>query len=490
MRILYIDIDSLRPDHLGCYGYHRDTSPHIDRIAAQGVRFDHVHTTDAPCLPSRSALFSGRCGFHTGVIGHGGTAGQPFVEGPARGFRDRFGSDGWMACLRKAGLRTATVSPFGERHAAWHWYAGFNDIINTGRGGQERAEEILPEALGWLDRRGASDHWFLHVNFWDPHTLYDVPREFGDPFAEDPLPVWYTEDIRAAHWEGCGPHSAQEVLGYGSEPDPGERAHRQPARIDSMAQARRMFDGYDTGVRYADHHVGLLLEKLESLGVLDDTVVIISSDHGENLGELNIYGDHQTADAITTRVPLIVRWPGVTDAQAGRADRALHYHYDFAATMIELLGGAVPASWDGQAFTAPFQDGRDEGRPYLVVSQGAWSCQRAVRFGDHICIRSYHEGHHGYPDLMLFNLADDPHEQHNLADEQPGLVHEALARLDDWHAEMMRTATHPVDPMMTVLREGGPFHTRGKLPAYLKRLEATGRGHWAEWLRRKHPQEC
>lgn len=126
MRLLYIDIDSLRPDYLGCYGYHRDTSPNIDAVARQGVRFDNCYITDAPCLPSRTAMWSGRAGFHTGVVGHGGRAAQPRIEGPSRGFYDQFGTTSWMRALRLAGLHTATISSFGERHGAWHWYAGFN----------------------------------------------------------------------------------------------------------------------------------------------------------------------------------------------------------------------------------------------------------------------------------------------------------------------------------------------------------------------------
>ena len=74
MRILYVDIDTLRADHLGCYGYPRDTTPNLDRIAADGVRFDRCYASDTPCLPSRTALFSGRFGIHTGVVSHGGTA--------------------------------------------------------------------------------------------------------------------------------------------------------------------------------------------------------------------------------------------------------------------------------------------------------------------------------------------------------------------------------------------------------------------------------
>src|SRR5918993_4689466 len=144
MRILYLDIDSQRPDHLGCYGYHRDTSPNIDRIAADGVRFDNYYVTDAPCLPSRTAMWSGRFGIHSGVVNHGGVAADPFVEGVARDMRSLLGRTSWMSCLRRRGLRTVTISPFAERHGAWHWYANFSEIHNTGGGRLGRAGGIAP----------------------------------------------------------------------------------------------------------------------------------------------------------------------------------------------------------------------------------------------------------------------------------------------------------------------------------------------------------
>jgi hypothetical protein len=83
---------------------------------------------------------------------------------------------------------------------------------------------------------------------------------------------------------------------------------------------------------------------------------------------------------------------------------------------------------------------------------------------------------------MLFDLVADPHEQHDVAEKHPELVTQALARLDGWHAEMMRRSTHAVDPMWTVLREGGPYHTRGALPGYVERLRKTGRAAAAEKL--------
>ncbi len=494
MRILYLDIDSLRPDHLGCYGYHRDTSPRIDALAARGLRFDNCYATDVPCLPSRTALFAGRPGILNGVIDHGGVAAQPFIDGPQRGFRDRLAARGWMARLRHAGLRTATISPFGERHAAWHWYAGFAQVISPGRNGLERADQVTPLALDWLDHHGRDTHWFCHINLWDPHTPYRTPEAFGNPFADEPLPAWYTDDVRRDHWARPGPHSAQEVNGFDVNPESAQRWPMQPDQISDMEQARRMFDGYDRGVRYADHAVGQILDKLRQLGIDQETAVVVTADHGENLGELNIYGDHQTADQITTRVPLIVHWPGVTDARAGQTDAGLIHQYDFAATTIELVGGEVPDDWDGRAFTDDLRSGRDaSGRDFLVVSQGAWSCQRGVRFNHDghafICIRSYHDGYHAFPDHMLFDLTDDPHEQHDLAEQRPELVRHAMGLLDQWHGEMMRRSEHGHDPMWTVMDAGGAFHTRGQLPKYLERLRATGRGRWAERLAAKHPRD-
>jgi choline-sulfatase len=496
MRILMIDIDTLRPDHLGCYGYHRNTSPNIDRLAAEGVRFENCYVSDAPCLPSRSGLWSGRTGFHTGIINHGGVAADPFNEGPTRGFRDVYSATGWVSVLRRLGLHTATVSPFAERHSAWWWYAGYQEMMDTGQGGMESAEAITPLALDWIERNAKNDNWFFHVNYWDPHTPYRAPLDFGNPFENDPLPAWLTEDVRQKYWDGFGPHSAQEPNGIDDNEFAkhlSERYPRVPQRLDSMQAVHRWIDGYDTGIRYADEHVGQLLAALEKEGVLEDTIIIVTSDHGENQGELNVWGDHQTADEITCRVPLIIRWPGLTGS-AGRVDHALHYHFDWAATLIDLLGGQVPGNWDGQPFTQAFRAGEEQGRDYLVVSQGAWACQRGVRFEHesepYFCLRTYHDGYKMVEPVMLFNLAQDPHEQQDLSQSQPELVDRALHILSDWEREQMLTSRTNVDPMMTVLREGGSFHTRGSLLAYLKRLNATGRASHAERLARLHPDEA
>ena len=488
MRILYIDIDSLRPDHLGCYGYHRNTSPHIDGLAREGVRFENVYVSDAPCLPSRTALWSGRCGFRTGVVNHGGTAAQPFNEGASRWVTDSFHDTGWMACLRSVGYTTASVSSFAERHAAWHWYAGYNEVMNTGLEGMDRADEVTPVALDWIRRRGKEDRWFLHVNYWDPHIPYRTPDAYGNPFENDPLPEWMTEEVWRWGWDGFGPHSPQEPHGYGGEtyflgyPN-------FPTSIDSMDAVRTWFDGYDIGIHYMDHHVGMLLSALNDSGVMDDTAVIVSADHGENMGELNVWGDHQTADFVTCRVPLIVRWPGV--APENSTDTALHYQFDWAATMIDLVGGEVPSNWDGRSFAGSFGNSL-EGREYLVFGQCAHAAQRGVRFdhdGDeYLYLRSYHDGYKMVEPVMLFNLTRDPHEREDVSDEMPELAARGAMLLDHWAGDMMSRSQTNVDPLQTVLREG-PLHVRGSLKRYVERLRATGRTHHADRLIARHPDE-
>jgi arylsulfatase A-like enzyme len=138
--MLILDLDSLRTDHLGCYGYNRNTSPNIDKIAEEGVRFTNYYTSDAPCFPSRTALMTGRFGIHTGAVGHGGTAAYVRQEGASRSFSDLHTFDNLPAFFRSAGLKTALVSPFPERHSAWTFYAGFNEVHNTGKIGMESAE--------------------------------------------------------------------------------------------------------------------------------------------------------------------------------------------------------------------------------------------------------------------------------------------------------------------------------------------------------------
>ncbi|MCR8630447.1 sulfatase [Paenibacillus radicis (ex Xue et al. 2023)] len=484
MRILLLDLDSTRPDHLGCYGYHRNTSPNIDKIAEEGIRFTNYYTSDAPCFPSRTALMTGRFGIHNGVVGHGGTAADVRHEGQDRQFKDTLAHESLPALLRSAGLRTSLISPFGERHSAWTFYAGFNEIHNTGKSGMESSEEVTPTVIDWVKNNAAKDDWFLYVNYWDPHTPYRAPLEFGNPFENDPLPDWISDDVLEKHMKKVGPHSASEINMYNSSTSP--QYPRHPGEINDRASLRRMIDGYDTGIKFMDENIGRVFQALEEQGVMEDLIVIITADHGENQGELGIYGEHGTADQGTCRIPMIIRWPGRTKKAV---DEGLHYHLDLNPTLAELLEKEPMKSWDGKSYASVIQNGEPSSRDYLVISQCAHVCQRSIRFGDYLYIRTYHDGYHLFNKEMLFNLQNDPHEQQDLALEQRDICKEAVYLLNEWHDDMMNTMKFDVDPLWTVMKEGGPYHAKGFLKEYVNRLEATGREDAIPELKRRHPGE-
>ncbi len=488
MRILYLDLDTLRPDHLGCYGYQRDTSPNIDRIAAEGMRFESCYCSDAPCLPSRAALTTGQFGIHNGVVNHGGTCADRPPDGINRGFRDTLSTGGSLVnVLRDAGLHCCYFGGFGERHSAYWYYAGFHEIHDTAGYGMESAENVTPGVLDWIHRNGARDNWYLHINYWDAHTPYRAPETFGNPFADTPLPHWMTPELLARHRQMAGPHTAQDINMYNNKTDPAYPRH--PGELTDMAAFRTLMDGYDCGIRYMDAHIGQLFDALARHNILDELVVVISADHGENFGELGIYAEHGTADHATCRVPFIVRWPGLVDA--GTRDTGLHYQLDWLPTLAELLDRPAKPWWDGQSFAATLRNGADTGRSMLVLSQCCHVCQRSVRWGDYLYMRTWHDGFHLFPDEQLYNLADDPQEQQDIAAVQPALRQQGADYLAHWHEEMLASMPEgrTQDPLQVVLEEGGPFHARGHLRSYLERLKSSGRAEAAAELARRHPSE-
>ncbi|MXW58981.1 MAG: sulfatase [Acidimicrobiia bacterium] len=484
MRILYIDIDTLRADHLGCAGYHRNTTPNIDALAADGVRFSNVYASDVPCLPSRTALITGMFGIRNGVANHGGMAADLRPQGAERSFFSAIAANSWASRFYWSGYHTASISSFPFRHSATWWNSGFMESMNLMRGfGGERADQVLPGALRWLNDNAGAEDWFLHVHLWDPHTPYNAPADYGNPFEDSPAPEWHTEEVRARNWPLAGPHSAQEPWGF--KPDEwGPPPPRQPWNLSTMDEVKQTFDGYDTGIRYADDAVGTLVNQLADHGVLDETAILVSSDHGEAFGELGVYADHQAADEATCHIPSVLRWPGIEP----QVHEGLLYHLDVGATIVDLAGIDIPFLWDGVSVADDIRTGDHGGRESLVVSQGAWSVQRGVRWGDHLYLRTWHDGYHAaWNEEMLFDIASDPHETDDLAGQAPSVLAEGRDMLQSWTDDQMTRSYSPVDPLKIVLAEGGPFHCKGHLPDYLERLEATGRSEAAAVLRQRHP---
>ena len=155
--------------------------------------------------------------------------------------------------------------------------------------------------------------------------------------------------------------------------------------------------------------------------------------------------------------------------------------------MTELAGGSAPHHWDGRSFAPALREGSEAGREFLVVSQCAWSCQRGVRKGPWMYLRTYHDGMKELPPEMLFKIEEDPHETRDLVAERPEVAGDLARTLDRWTAGMVAGNPDRHDPLWTVIREGGPEHTRKlDVDRYCERLESTDRARHVEAVRARY----
>ncbi len=495
MRIVYFDLDCVRNDHLGCYGYPRDTSPTIDALAGAAVRFTGCYASNSPCLPSRAALFSGRFGINSGVVGNsapGNEFGFPAFPN-LRVRRERMPM--FMRHLRVHGMKTVSFSNFADRHHAWWFHCGFSEFHTVNlRTGFETADEVNAVLLPWLGAHADEDDYFLHVNYWDILFPYRAPgmARLIDEFAaaNPPPPEWPDDEtIRKQLATVYGGRTAPEL--WFNNPEMGERHPWMPKQITCRADFEQLINGYDASIRYVDDHIGQVLDVFREKGAFDDTVFIVSGDHGDCFGECGgHYMDHTCAADPVMRRPLIIRWPG---ARGPSTNGALIYQLDLAPTVCEMLDMPVPELWDGVSFAAALRGEEYAGRDYLVCDHGMAALQRAVRTRDHYFIRTLDPG--GYPintPCELYEIEHDPHMLSDLAlrldTRGPNLVkaHQGLAT--EWlHANLGRHGQHsdPLERMARARDAAGPGSRRGGAQWRLEKLREAGRdGDAAELVER------
>lgn len=290
MRIIYCDVDSLRADHTEPYGYPRRITPNLHRLAAEGIVYEHCYCSDSPCVPSRAALTSQQFGLVNGAIGNLGPAAQ------LRHMRARnSGPDGRPrreppflgGHLFRHGIYTASFSCFPERHHAFWFTGNFREWHkpSLSRGDDEDARDVNSAVMAWLKTNGTRDNWFLHVNYWDPHIPYVEPSDWAARAAgSGPPPPWPDAATIEAHQQVYGPHSAVDLFedeGEWTIPPPrSSYPETMPDAIRTRSDYETMINGYDGAICYWDHHFGQLLNTLADLGILDETAIIVTSDHG------------------------------------------------------------------------------------------------------------------------------------------------------------------------------------------------------------------
>jgi arylsulfatase A-like enzyme len=315
--VVLISIDALRADRLGCYGHDRPTTPFLDSLAASGERFDRAFVVTHGTTPSHASLLSGqyqethRVGWVEGAAETAGDGGAVAAAGVPAGIP-------WLPeALRARGWRTLGVTDGGNVGARFGFGRGFEVYDDRGGG----VEKVVRRALRQLSDGGDDGRpTFLFLHTYEVHSPYTPPAAWAQRFGSLPSDFVPTSANLLAHV-----HTAATTL--------------------SEADRAAIGAAYDAELAYTDHALGGLFEALGGRRFLERTLVVVTADHGEELGD---HGGLLHRDLLydeLLRVPLIVAGPGLG---RGETVGALVEEVDLAPSILAYLGLPTPAGMEGR----------------------------------------------------------------------------------------------------------------------------------------------
>ncbi|TDQ40771.1 sulfatase [Aureibacillus halotolerans] len=445
MKTIFISLDTLRADRLGCYGYPLPTSPYMDQIASQGVLFEQAFAADIPTEVAHTGIFTGKVGLTTGVVAHGSDASFLPKSVP------------WLpTLLRKAGYTTAAVD---NLYHLKEWFArGYRYYINTiGDTRWIDGRTINDLALPWIEQHVEED-FFLFLHYWDPHTPYLPPKQHTGAFYDQRRDPY---DRKHQSMEAAYNHRAYPFF-----------KHHHYDLLGPVTDAAYVNALYDAEIRYLDGLLEELDQHLDRLGIKDDTLLVLFGDHGESLTEHDIYWDHCGLYETTVRVPMILRWPG--QIPQGRRVPGLVQQVDLMPTLLQAFNLDAPVGMDGKSLWPAIQGKTDGTHDTVFLSECAWQAARGIRTSTHKYIHTYDSGPFVRPTRELYDLRNDPGEDVNLAASQSALADQFEQELQQWVEKKLLGKT---DPMKEIYQKQGlPF--RRRIEAILNQVGLT----WEEWL--------
>jgi arylsulfatase A-like enzyme len=418
VNIVLLVVDTLRADHLSAYGYRRDTAPRLTELAARGVRFERCFAQNNATHPSFTTLMTGLHPLNHGIVGHMGK----------RQLDDRIPV--LAEVLREHGYLTGAVDTMGR------WFTrGFDDYMTYVFDQRETAamrsgEQANALASDFLHQAGGAQRpFFLFVHYWDPHTPYLPPAPFDRLYVQD-----MAESSARRRGDALAPAFAFQPLArylrrwMGAAPN-----------LDAVA-AR-----YDGEIAYVDQCIGRLLDDVESLGLSDDTLIVVTGDHGESLGEHGIYYDHHGLYDPQLRVPLIMSHP--SRLPRGTVLDATVRHMDVAPTILDFAGLVDRMPCEGVSLRACIDGQEHPAGTSVLACEATWQLKVALRRPDWKLIRSLQPDDYGNPPVELYDLRCDPLEQCNVAGERPEVANELGRELDPMMARELELGGHRRNPL-------------------------------------------
>ena len=411
--VLLIGIDSLLATHMSCYGYHRQTTPHIDRFAQGGTLFQNMFSPHVPTTSGYAGMLTGRDCFGTQTVAlrHKG----PMAEGVPT----------LAEMMTENGYRTLCVGFTGNPASrGFHEYVDYTAWGDLSQAPLRKAENLNTAFLPKLDElaKGAAP-FFVLLRHMDPHSPYLPPAPFDHMF--------YQGDF-------CDPKNKSMQPVFDFKPF---RDYFLTWMPPGLTDKDYIIAQYDGEVAYMDACIQQIFVRLETLGILDNTIVVITSDHGETLYDHDCYFDHHGMYDVTLRVPLILRYPA--KVPAGRRLTGYRQLKHVTPTILELAGVKTKATFDGPSALRLVDGSAASFESELYLTECTWMRKHGWRTPQWKLILALEPDFHFKPAVELYNLIEDPDENRNVAKQHPEVVACLKARLEAHVAARERATGKP-----------------------------------------------
>jgi arylsulfatase A-like enzyme len=412
--VVIIVLDTARADFFSIYGYPRQTTPSFDRLAATGVRFDRAYATSNWTVPSHASLLTGR---YPSEIGVGWQS--PLLAHSIDTLAEILTRHGYAT---RAGIHNAWIS----EEAGFD--QGFDVFIEGWRTGaiNRRGTAVIREPIAWIEEFAEAEQpFFILINFNHAHLPYSPSPPHRDKFLSDDYPSYDIKRLSKLNHDGIG------------------NEHLQSREFQILR------DLYAGGIHIADIHVGRLLDALERTGQLDDSLIIVTADHGELIGEEGRLGHAMAMREHVVRVPLVVRYP--PRFAPGTVDSRLVSLVDVVPTVLDVTGVGKEdpqQAFAGRSLAAAVPKDRrfvvaEDERPISQL-EGLEKLYPRVDFSiyDHptrtILTDRYKLVWKDHQPLELYDLQSDPDEQYNLREGLPEVENRLLDYLAAWRTTVER----------------------------------------------------
>lgn len=423
--VILIVIDTLRADHLSFMGYDRETSPFLEELADKSVVFDNAYSPQAQTLPAFTSLFTGLHPLSHGVHKNG-TYIQPENHSLVKDFRD--------AGFLTAGLPAARVlaSRYGIARG-FDWFADIEEEWQINAGKVIYKTGIILEGdqvSGQTYWEGPSQPLFLFVHFYDTHSPYAISGEYYEEFAD---------------------------TGYEGPVDGTTEVYRQFNNYEielDETDLEYTSDLYDAEIRSLDDSFVTLFDLLDKMDLVDNSLIVITADHGENLGEHHHVTHHPPYEA-GLHIPLMFHFPG--DYGAGINIDELVELTDVMPTLLDIFDMEIPDGIDGMSLLSmirgtvgdpEYDDGSLEGEPHLEERRFLFSIGYMDSLDETTSYSIFDGQYRLIKDIewsetsVLYDISMDPDEENDIALNNPDLV----GQFEEW-IEMMVAGEKPPEPV-------------------------------------------